>query len=106
VVLREAHMRSPTVMKYETMRLGRVLGVLEHGLRDGRDYLLASGFSAVDTNIGYSAIGAARYVQLAAFPKVLAYTQRLQARPSFQKTLTPEGGEKLYHQDFYPLPDA
>jgi glutathione S-transferase len=106
VVLREAHMRSLAVMKYETMRLARVLGVLEDGLKDGRDYLLASGFSAVDTNIGYSAIGAARYVRLDAFPLVLAYTDRLKVRPAFQKTLTPEGSEKLYHQDFYALPDV
>jgi len=106
VVLREDWMRSPTVMKYETMRLARTLGVLQNTLQDGRDYLLASGFSAVDTNIGHSLLGAAHFVDLGQFPEVAAYADRLQARPAFQKTKTPEGAEKLYHQDFYTLPDV
>lgn len=105
VVLREDWMRSPTVMKYETMRLSRVLGVVEDAL-DGRDYLLASGFSAVDTNIGYSIYGASKFVRLAAFPRVAAYLERLLARPSFQRALPPVGAERLYSRDFYELPDV
>ncbi len=106
VVLREDWMRSPTVMKYETMRLKRTLGVLEQGLSDGRDYLLASGFSAIDTNIGYSVYGAAHFVRLDEFPAVAAYWARLSERPAFRKALPPEGAERLYHKDFYELPDA
>ncbi len=105
VVLRDPAMRSPTVMKYETMRLGRTLAVLETGL-EGRDYLLASGFSAIDTNIGYSVYGAARFVRFDAYPNVAAYKTRLFQRPAFQKALPPAGAERLYHQDFYELPDA
>jgi len=105
VVLREDWMRSPTVMKYETMRLRRVLGVVNDAL-EGQDYLLARGFSAVDTNIGYSVYGARFFVDLAEFPNVEAYHARLMARPSFQKALPPEGAERLYHRSFYELPDG
>jgi len=105
VVLREDWMRSPTVMKYETMRLGRTLGVLEAAL-EGQDYMLASGFSAIDTNIGYSVYGAARFVRLDALPNVAAYLARLLARPAFQKALPPKGAERLYLKEFYELPNV
>jgi len=104
VVMREAWMRSPTVMKYETMRLKRVLSVVEEAL-EGREYLLASGFSAVDTNVGYSVYGAGFFVKLEEFPRVAAYRERLFARPAFQKSLPPEGAERLYLKPFYELPD-
>ncbi|MFQ5439027.1 MAG: glutathione S-transferase family protein [Paracoccaceae bacterium] len=106
VVLREDWMRSPTVMKYETLRLGRTLGVLEENLADGRDYLLASGFSAIDTNIGYTVYGAKHFVRLDMFPRLAAYAERLFARPAFQKALPPKGAERLYLKDFYELPDG
>jgi len=106
VVLREDWMRSPTVMKYETMRLGRTLAVLEETLSDGREYLLKSGFSAIDCNVGYSVYGAAFFVDLAKFPHVSAYRTRLSARPAFQKALPPEGAERLYLKQFYEVPDV
>ena len=106
VVMREAWMRSPTIMKYETMRLARTLQVIEDALADGRAYLLRSGFSAVDTNLGYSVYGAKFFVPLDGFPRVKAYTERLFARPAFQKALPPEGAERLYTQPFYPLPEV
>lgn len=105
VVLRESSMRSPTVMRYETMRLGRTMAVLEEGLT-GRDYLLASGFSAIDTNIGYSVYGAGFFLRLEDYPNVAAYRERLMARPAFRRALPPEGAERLYHKDFYELPDG
>lgn len=105
VVLREDWMRSPTVMKYETLRLGRTLGVLENALK-GQEYLLASGFSAIDTNIGYSVYGAARFVRLDGLHNVAAYLARLMARPAFQRALPPKGAERLYHKDFYEVPDV
>jgi len=104
IVMREDWMRSPSVMRYETMRLARTLGVVEAAL-GGRDYLLASGFSAVDTNIGYSVMGAARFVRLADFPNVAAYADRLQARPGFQKSLPPPEAERMFRKAFYPLPE-
>lgn len=105
VVLRQDWMRSPTVMKYETMRLARTLAVLEAALA-GQDYMLASGFSAIDTNIGYSVYGAARFVRLDGLPNVAAYLARLLARPAFQKSLPPKGAERLYYQDFYEIPNV
>jgi len=104
VVLREDWMRSPTVMKYETLRLGRTLGVLEEALGDGRDYMLASGFSAIDANIGYSVYGAKHFVRFDDFPRLAAYADRLFARSAFQNALPPEGAERLYLKDFYELP--
>lgn len=106
VVMREPWMRSPAVMKYETMRLGRTLQVVEEALADGRDYLLASGFSAIDTNVGYSVWGAKYFLRLDAYPRVAAYAERLMARPAFQRALPPEGAELLYERDFYELPEV
>ncbi|MFT4717236.1 MAG: glutathione S-transferase [Paracoccaceae bacterium] len=105
VVLRENWMRSPSVMKYEAMRLKRTLGVLEEALKN-QDYMLASGFSAVDTNIGYSVYGAAKFVRLDSLPNVSAYLARLMARPAFQRSLPPEGAERLYYKIFYEVPDV
>ncbi len=105
VVLRDPVMRSPTVMKYETIRLRRTLKVLEEAL-DGQDYMLASGFSAIDTNIGYSIYGAAHFVRLDEFANLAAYKARLFERPAFQRALPPTGAERLYHQEFYELPDV
>ena len=104
VVMREAWMRSPTVMRYETLRLGRCLGVLEAAL-EGREYLLASGFSAVDTNVGYTVFGAGHFVRLEDWPNVNGYAKRLMARPSFQRAMPPEGAERLFLKAFYPLPE-
>ncbi len=106
IVMRQEWMRSPTVMRYETLRLQRVLGVLEQALEDGRDYLLTSGFSAIDTNIGYSVYGAAHFVRLDAFLHLDAYLQRLMARPAFQKALPPAGAERLFEREFYACPDG
>jgi len=106
IVMREGWMRSLTVMKYETLRLKRVLAVLEAALGDGRAYLLASGFSAIDTNIGYSVYGAQHFVRLDEFPHLQRYAARLMARPAFQKALPPDGAERLFLKDFYELPDG
>lgn len=45
--------RSLVEIKLESRRLHKAFAVLEQHLSD-RDYLLASGFSAVDTAVGYS----------------------------------------------------
>ena len=41
------------VQKLESRRLEKAVEVLDNHLKD-RDYLLASGFSAADVNVGYS----------------------------------------------------
>jgi glutathione S-transferase len=76
--------RSPVVQKLESRRLEKSLEVIDRRLAD-RDYLLKSGFSAVDTNVGYSVHLAKGFVPLDPFPNVVAYYARLSARPAFQK---------------------
>jgi glutathione S-transferase len=79
--------RSPVVAKLESRRLEKSLGVIDALLSD-RDYLLKSGFSAVDTGVGYSVYLATRFLRLDQFPNVLAYLNRLHARPAFQRAVS------------------
>jgi len=105
VVLREAWMRSATVMRLETKRLEKVLGAVERVVSQ-HDFLLASGFSAVDTNIGYSVDVARRFVPMQALPAVQAYLTRLRARPAFQAALADDGEPGIYGKAFYEMPDV
>ena len=75
--------RSPVVRKLESRRLLKSLEVLERHLVD-REYLLRSGFSAVDTNVGYSVHIAHDFVAFDTLPNVTRYYARLQQRPAFQ----------------------
>lgn len=81
--------QSPVVKKLESRRLEKSLEVLDAHL-GSRDYLLASGFSAVDTNVGYSVHLARGFVPFEPFANVNAYYARLAARPAFQASL-PQG---------------
>lgn len=76
--------RSPTVQKLESKRLEKALQVIDRRL-ETRDYLLASGFSAVDTNVGYSIHLAKGFIPIDPFPRVTDYYARLSARTAFQK---------------------
>lgn len=76
--------RSPVVQKLESRRLEKSLEVVDQHLSD-RDYLLKSGFSTVDTNVGYSVHLAKGFVSLEPFPNVVKYYERLSARPAFKK---------------------
>lgn len=76
--------RSPVVQKLESRRLEKALEVVDKHLAD-RDYLLKSGFSAVDTNVGYSVHLAKGFVPLEPFPNVVKYYGRISARPAFKK---------------------
>ena len=79
--------RSSVVQKLETRRLMKALEVVDRQLQD-RDYLLRGGFSAVDTNVGYSVHLARSFVSLETLPSVSAYYARLVARPAFQRALS------------------
>jgi glutathione S-transferase len=81
--------RSAVVAKLEGRRLEKAVQVLEPRLIE-RDYLLRSGFSAADIGIGYSLHLADRLVELARFPNVARYLERLRARPAFRASL-PQG---------------
>ncbi|MYF68489.1 MAG: glutathione S-transferase family protein [Proteobacteria bacterium] len=105
IFLREAWMRSPTVMRLERMRLEKTLGVVETTL-ERQDCLLASGFSAVDCCIGYCVYVARYFTCLDGFPNTRGYHERNSERPAFRATLPAPGEARLYEQDFYPVPDA
>jgi glutathione S-transferase len=74
--------RSPVVAKLEGRRLEKSLEVIDRQLAD-QDFLLESGFSAVDTAVGYSVHLATRFMALDAFSHVLAYYKRISERPAF-----------------------
>ena len=99
IFLRDDAMRSPTLMKLEAARLGRMLRVVEEGLAG--DYLLASGFSAADVAVGQAAYMARHFVTFDHVPGGAEWMARLQARDGFQASL-PEPGTGLYARDFYP----
>lgn len=104
IVLFEDSMRSPTIMKIEAKRLTKCYEALEGVLGgEGRDYLLPSGFSAVDVACGQAVYAGQFYARLEAVPSVAAWYERLAARPAFQAALPPEG-QGIYAQPFYPPP--
>lgn len=105
IVLREPAMRSETVMRLEAKRLEKCLSVIEKAV-SGREYLLASGFSAADVAVTYGIIIGQRFVDLDKFPAVRGYYARLSARPAFQSACAKEGPATIYHQEFYPPPAA
>jgi glutathione S-transferase len=81
--------RSAVIAKLEGRRLEKAVQVLEPRLLD-QAYLLRSGFSAADIGIGYSLHLAERLIDLAKFPNVMRYLERLRARRAFRASL-PEG---------------
>jgi glutathione S-transferase len=105
IVLREAWMRSPTVMKLEAKRLANVLAVADRALQR-RDWLLPTGFSAVDVTMGYSALVGARFVRLDAMPALAGWLNRIAERPAFQQAQARDGVREIYTQAFYEAPDA
>jgi glutathione S-transferase len=103
IILRDASMRSETVMRIEAKRLEnclRAVGVAT----TGHDWLLPSGFSAADIAVGYAVEIGARFVDLGALPAVAAYAARLQARPAFQLAMSEDGDAQIYLHDFYAAP--
>jgi len=103
IVIREDKDRSPLIMKLERRRLEKALEILDEHLAN-RDYLLTSGFSAVDTNVGYSVHISRFFTPLEAYGNLSAYYSRLAARPAFQKALPPEPA--IYRKAFYELPNV
>jgi glutathione S-transferase len=79
--------RSPAVHKLESKRLEKALGVVERRLAD-REHILASGFSAADTSLGWSVVFGRSLAGLDPFPNARAYVERLEARPAFQAAVT------------------
>lgn len=78
--------RSPIVQKLESRRLEKAVEVLDNHLKD-RDYLLASGFSAADVNVGYGIYLGDQFLSFDAFPTAMQYYDRLRERPAFQASV-------------------
>ncbi|MEO0412084.1 MAG: glutathione S-transferase family protein [Pseudomonadota bacterium] len=77
--------RSQAVKEIEQRRLGQTLRVLNKHL-EGRDYILPSGFSAVDTNIGYSVQLAKGFIPIEKWENVVSYRERVIARPAARQS--------------------
>ena len=105
IVLRDPAMRSETVMRLEAKRLEKCIGAIE-AVVSGRDYMLARGFSAADIAVAYGMVIGRYFVDLAKFPAVSAYWERLQAREAFQEAVSKDGEAVIYKQAFYPPPEA
>ncbi len=105
IVIWEDKDRSPLVMKLEARRLAKAIAVVEAAL-EGRRYLLSSGFSAVDTGVGYSIYAAQHFTDLSAFPNVAAYLAHIEGRAAFRKALPPPDATLLYARPFYAEPGS
>jgi len=86
--------RSPVVIKLESRRLEKALEVLNNHLK-GRDYLLKSGFSAIDTAVGYSIHMGSMFINIAEFKNVLDYYEKLKSREAFKKALPKDVNDPL-----------
>lgn len=73
--------RSEPLIKLETIRMGKALGLVEQGLGD-RDWLLPGGFSLADIAIGYTVAVSQAFRPLDEQPRLQAYLARLKARPA------------------------
>jgi glutathione S-transferase len=103
IVLRDDHMRSPTVMRLEAARLAKGLGIVGQAVAD-HDWLMPEGFSGVDCGIGYAVEIASRFVRFDPLPEVAAYLDRCRARPAYQASVPPDGKGPIYSRDFYEVP--
>ncbi len=104
IALREEWMRSPTVMRLEARRLEKVLEVVERSVA-GHDWLLPSGFTAVDVAVGYGVVIARRFVPPRLLPALDGYYRRIAARPAYRRALAQDGESMIYTRDFYPPPE-
>lgn len=104
IALFEDWMRSPTVMKLERKRLEKTLEALEARLAR-HDYILPSGFSAVDINNAYGVYVAKRFISLEPFPSVRRWFEALEGRQAYRDSFS-GAPSTLYAKEFYEQPDA
>ncbi len=104
IALRDPAMRSPTVMRLEAKRLEKVLEVVDRAVA-AQEYLLSSGFSAVDVNVGYGVMIARHFVPGDLLPALDGYYQRLVARDAFQLAKARDGDTVIYKDAFYAPPE-
>jgi glutathione S-transferase len=75
--------RSDVIKKLESRRLVKALEIVDAQVTKTQ-YLLPSGFSAVDTAVGYSIHLASKFLDLTEIGEVRLYYQRLKERPAFK----------------------
>lgn len=105
IFLPDPRQASPHVIGIETRRLAKALKLVEARLAD-RPYLLDSGFSAADVMYGFAIEAAFHYVHREKFPALVAYLERLAARPAHAAALAAQGPDTIYTQPFYEVPDG
>ena len=107
IMLYEASMRSPTVMKLEAARIRKCYAAIEAQLStpvENRDHLMTSGFSACDICVGQAVYMARHFAPTGEFPETAAWYDRITARPGFRAALPGSDGALLYEKDFYEVP--
>ena len=99
----------PLMLQLYTMRLGeagaplkpRIDGEIDNNLAyiekalAGRDYLMAQGFTGADVQLSFVGEVARAFGKLAAFPGVLAWVERMHARPAFKASIEKGGAYNL-----------
>ncbi|MGH1465242.1 MAG: glutathione S-transferase family protein [Cognatishimia sp.] len=103
IFLRPPAKPSAVVLKLMVARLRATLPPLED-LFGQQDWILARGFSAADTMLGFNFSAVTHFVDLGPFPNLRNYIARCEARPAYQRALAQDGGQSMYAQDFYPIP--
>ena len=102
IMLYEDYMRSPIVMKLEAARLMKCYDAIEARLGGGilsQDYLLMSGFTAADVNVGQAVYMAQHFAKLDNHPNVAAWYARITDREAFQLSLPKD--VPLFDRTFY-----
>ena len=91
-------LRSPVVIKLESRRLEKAIEVLNDHL-NGREYLLESGFSAVDTAVGYSIHMGSMFIKISEYKNIVSYYNKLKNREAFRKSLPKDINDPLEEID-------
>ncbi|WP_163851056.1 glutathione S-transferase family protein [Pseudooceanicola aestuarii] len=100
VFLRDPAQRSDVVAKIDARRLAGTMAPLEATFAR-QDHVLASGFSAADTMLGFNFDAAGHFVRLEAFPHIRSWMARMEERPALRRARALDGPQKFYDRDFY-----
>lgn len=102
IVLREDHMRSPTVMRLEAKRLEKSL-IAAARARAGEG--VCGAFSAADVALGYGVLIGQKFLRFQD-PALVDWLSAIQSRPAFRAALAEDGPAQIYTRDFYEAPDG
>lgn len=105
IFLRPAAARSIPLMRLDTKRLAVTARALNAQVAD-QDTLLPGGFSAADCMLGFNLEAVFRFLPAGDYPALSAYRDRMAARPGYARAVAKGGGNGIYTQDFYEVPDA